>query len=141
MQFAQENDLYLVKLNDGEDLLESLKQLASSSEAKCFAILCGVGMLREVKLGYFVGDGKYDITEFKEPMELISLQGNLVRKEDGEFVVHAHVALADKAKNLHGGHLVRGIVHNTNEIILKAFRSIEAIRKRDPKSGLLALCL
>ena len=102
----------VVRMYDGEDLLDHLSGLP----VDCAIILCGIGMLRDVELGYWNGE-IYEKHAITEPVELVSLQGNIAGSEDG-VVVHVHACVARRDGSTSGGHLFAGTVHNAAEIAL-----------------------
>lgn len=123
-----------VRLHPGDVLPDALLDLAQQTDLKTAVIVSGVGMLRDVVLSYFAGKGRYESREFPEPMELVSLSGNISLQEDGH-IVHAHAALAGPDHNLVGGHLTRGIVAVTNEIVLTRL-PMRVHRALEPETGL-----
>ena len=100
-------------------------------------ILTGIGMVREAELGYWNGK-EYETHAHPAPAELISLQGNLALDETGAQIVHAHVSLSGQDGSVHGGHLIRAVVHNTLELSLIALEGIALERKLEP-NGLVGL--
>jgi predicted DNA-binding protein with PD1-like motif len=120
------------RLEDGEDLLASLLALDISAGV----ILNGVGMVRNLELGYW--DGTQYLTErVAEPVELLSLQGNLALFGN-ERVIHCHAAVARRGGEALGGHLLRATVHNTTEAFVRLLPGI-ALERREEKSGLRGL--
>ena len=75
----------VVRMMDGEDLLAGLSGLEIDSAV----VVCGIGMLRELELGYWNG-AEYEKHRIEQPVELVSLQGTIAQM-DGERVVHLHV--------------------------------------------------
>ncbi len=129
---AEHGNELMVRFQDGETLPDGLADLGVESGV----IVNGVGMLRDIKLGYW--DGKnYVIEKIVEPAELLSLQGNIGRK-DGETVVHPHVTVAKKGGAAYGGHLVRATVNNTAEIFIYKLAGIRLVRKLE-ETGLAGL--
>ncbi len=124
------NELIL-RLNDGEDLLESLASLGITAGQAW-----GIGMLREVRLGYWTGSD-YEEHRIDEPAELLSLQCILSRKEGKPFP-HCHVVLMKRDGTVVGGHLLAGRVHAGNEIYVNRMKGIVLERVREP-SGLWGL--
>jgi len=122
----------MVRFQDGEALPAGLAGLGVESGV----ILNGVGMLRDLKLGYWDGE-KYVTEEIPEPVELLSLQGNIGRK-DGETIVHPHVTVAKKGGAAYGGHLLQGTVNNTAEVFVYKLANVRLVRKME-KSGLAGL--
>jgi len=124
---------WVVRLQDGEDLMSALRALGGGSAL----ILTGIGMLREAELGYWNGK-EYETHAHPLPSELVSLQGNLARDETGTLIVHAHVLLSGQDGSVHGGHLIRAVVHNTLELGLLSLKGIALERKLEP-NGLAGL--
>ena len=139
MIYRLEDGKIMVKLEDGENVLEKLKVIVKESGLSSGVILHGVGMLRKVKLGYFDGKG-YVVDEFEGPMELVSMQGNISSDDKGDIIFHIHVGLADRSKSMHGGHLLNGIVNNVNEILIMKFERVK-MRRLSEKTGLMELFL
>ena len=100
--------------------------------AESVAILNGIGMLENVIIGYFDGE-EYVEEKIYEPVELVSLQGNIGKSGDNDYIVHAHVGLACKDHILKGGHLLDGDVKVVNEIILYIFDKIRITRVKKGK--------
>jgi len=124
---------WVVRLQDGEDLVKVLRKLKSDAAM----IVAGIGMIRDVELGYWNGSD-YEIHAYKEPAELLSLQGNLAMNEAGERIAHVHVSLARKDGSVRGGHLVAATVHNTLEMGLLPLEAIALDRKQE-SNGLMGL--
>ena len=124
---------WVVRLQDGEDLMSALRALGGDSAL----ILTGIGMVREAELGYWNGK-EYETHAHAAPSELISLQGNLARDETGAQIVHAHISLSGQDGSVHGGHLIRAAVHHTVEVTLLALKGIALERKLEP-NGLVGL--
>jgi hypothetical protein len=93
-------------------------------------------MLREVVLGYWEA-GKYLEERIPEPVELLSLQGNIGEGPEG-VVVHLHVVVGEKGGKALGGHLLSATVHNTVEALVIELSGVRLLRKREP-TGLLGL--
>jgi len=129
---ARSGEYWVIRFQDGENLLEGLKGLGLKSAA----ILGAVGMLRDLAFGYWDGE-RYVEEPVPEPVELLSLSGN-IGEADGEVVVHAHVVAGMRDGNAIGGHLLRATVHNTTEMVLLQLSRVRLARKPDP-SGLLGL--
>lgn len=122
----------VLRLKDGEKLPDMLLQLGTNSAA----IVAGVGMLREVVLGYWDGE-QYVDEPLEEPVELLSFQGNIGSLHDRPLV-HAHVVVGKRNLSALGGHLLRATVHNTAELVLLTLPGVRLERKPEP-SGLPGL--
>jgi len=122
----------VVRLMDGEDLLGELRRLSADSAI----VVCGIGMLREIELGYWNGE-VYEKHHFDTPVELVSLQGTIARSGD-ERVVHVHACVGKPDGSALAGHLFAGTVHNTAEIGLRLPGGIVLERKVE-ETGLTGL--
>jgi len=122
----------VVRMTDGEDLLAGLSALGDDAAV----LTCGIGMLREIELGYWNGE-VYEKHRIEEAVELVSLQGT-VAMMDGERIVHLHTCVALRDGSTRGGHLFAGTVHNTAEIALRIPPGIALERAQEP-SGLSGL--
>jgi predicted DNA-binding protein with PD1-like motif len=125
---------FLVALDAGDEIIDSLKQLAAS-ERIGMASLAGIGAVRDAVLGYLDLDRKqYLKREFgPESMELVSLLGNMARLA-GEPIAHCHVVLGDREMHTFGGHLFAATTSVTVEIFVRVFEG-EISRQFDPAFG------
>jgi predicted DNA-binding protein with PD1-like motif len=137
MEYRDGSDLIFVRLHQGDDLFESLKEIARKCDLKVGVVISGIGMLKQAELAYFVSSGRYSPVLFPEPLELVSLAGNIILQDD-EYHMHLHAVLADEGKQTVAGHLSNGKVNVTNEIVILK-TSIEAKRELDEETGLMAL--
>jgi len=124
----------VLRLADGENLLERLLSVSVESAA----IVGGIGMVRAARLGYWNGTA-YEEHAVADPVELLSLQGNLGRL-DGEPIAHCHAVVARRNGTVTGGHLIAATVANTAEVILAPLQRIRLLRRREA-SGLAGLHL
>lgn len=122
----------VVRCLDGERFPDVLLGLGLTAAG----LIAGTGMLRDTVFGYWDGE-KYVEERVKEPVELLSLQGN-IGEQDGKPVVHAHVVAGQRGGQAVGGHLLAATVHNTAEIVLLRLPGVRLARRRDP-TGLLGL--
>ncbi|MFO8034826.1 MAG: DUF296 domain-containing protein [Candidatus Bipolaricaulota bacterium] len=129
---AQSENTVMVRLEDGERLPDVLLKMTVGGTA----ILAGVGMLRDVVLGYWDGE-RYVEEPLDEPVELLSFQGNIGDLDD-RLVVHAHVVVGRRDLTALGGHLLRATAHNTVELVLLNLPGVRLVRKPEP-SGLPGL--
>jgi len=129
---AKSGSTLVVRLQDGEGLPEGLTRL----ELGAAGVLSGIGMLRDVVLGYWDGT-RYVEQPIAEPVELLSLQGNL-GVYDGKPVLHAHVIVGHEDLSTQGGHLLSATVHNTAELFMALLPDVALERRMEP-SGLPGL--
>lgn len=126
---------FLLVLDPGDEIIESLKKLASA-ERIGLASLTGIGAVRNAVLGYIDTDQKqYQKREYgSDSAELLSLIGNMTRL-DGEPFAHCHVVLVDREMRTFGGHLFAATVSVTVEIFMRVFEG-EVSRRFNADFGL-----
>ncbi|MDD5265383.1 MAG: DUF296 domain-containing protein [Candidatus Bipolaricaulis sp.] len=129
MFHAKEGPDLVVRLVDGEDLMARLRDLAIDSGA----ILAGVGMLRDLRTGYWNGTS-YEEHCIAGPVELLSIQGNFATSAEGR-AIHCHVCVARQDGSACGGHLLGATVSNTAEIAIRVFEGIRLERRAQPQGG------
>lgn len=130
MYYSKCNVGYVLRVEIGEEIQESLRQFGSAMKIKG-AFYQGIGALTQVELAFFRTDTKsYDRRFFNDEYELITLSGNLSSSE-GSYHPHSHVTLSDRNYQTISGHLVRGVVSLTAEIVVVVL-DLPLTRKEDP---------
>lgn len=131
MHYSKCNIGYVVRAEIGEEIQEALRQFAQTVGLKG-AFYSGIGTLTQVELAFFRSDTKhYDRRFFDGDYGLISLTGNLSVCEEGIPILHTHACLGDRLFNTYSGHLVRGVVSITAEIIVVEI-DLALSRQEDP---------
>lgn len=125
---------FLLVLDRGDEVIESLKEFAASERIGA-AWLSGIGAVRDVTLGYLDLELKQYLRQElgAESMELLSLSGNLARL-NSEPVAHCHVVVGDREMRTYGGHLFRAVVSVTVEMSVQVYEG-EVARRFDEESG------
>jgi predicted DNA-binding protein with PD1-like motif len=137
LSFRKEGNLIVFRFEDGKDLIESLKRIAKEHQIQSGVILGGIGMLRDFEISFYSREKSgYVTNKFNEPVELLSLSGNISLRNN-EIFFHVHVALAKEDKSAIGGHLKKATVHNTLEGVIAKFSEIKLMR--DPKTRILSI--
>jgi uncharacterized protein len=139
MQSKEENGLVIIRLFSGEDIYQSLKTICQKHEIETAVVICGIGQLKQFKLGYFKEKGNYTPQEFNKAHELLSLSG-IISSSDTDYKFHLHAVLGNEEKQAIGGHLLSGTVEVTNEIVLLK-NSLTIKRRITEETGLDSLFL
>lgn len=139
MQSKEKDGLIFIRLFPGEDIYQALKEACRKHRVETAVVLSGVGQLKQFKLGYFKEKGDYTPEEFEKPHELLSLTGSISNQE-GDYNFHLHVVLGNEEKKVVGGHLIRGEVEVTNEIVLLK-TDLKVKRELEESSGLQGMFL
>lgn len=133
----RKQNILLIRLFPGEDFFTQLEKVCIKHRIKTAVVLSGIGMLQDTELRAFKGGGEYHSSFFKTPMELIGLTGNISKQKDG-YNFHIHATLSTHDMRAVGGHLGRGTVCITNEIVL-LLTDAKIIRRKEKTSGLLGM--
>lgn len=123
MEYRRFGNKYLVRLERGEEIVESIKNLAIKEEIRLGNVI-GIGAVDRAKVGLFIIENKeYRSKEFQGNMEIISLTGN-ISEMNGEAYIHLHIALCDDSYKVIGGHLSHAYISATGEIIIDVLEGI-----------------
>lgn len=135
MQVKRLGDTFLIRLEAGEEVIESLKRFADVQRIG-FAALRAIGTFERVTLGYYDTETKsYRNEGIEEPVEVLNMSGNVARGADGERLVHAHVAVGRSDYTVLGGHVVEATVGPTLEIVVDT-APLTVRRRHDEDTGL-----
>ena len=100
-----------------------------------FAEISAIGAVGRAVFGlYDLEEQKYHSLTFAQPLELVSLNGNLSRKDDEPYL-HLHAAFADEKGAVIGGHLNEAVISATCEMFIKIF-DIDMGRRISEQTGL-----
>ena len=117
MESKKINEAYIIRLDRGEKVLEKMRALCNKNNIK-LGYFFGIGSLDEAELAhYIVKTKKYTYQLYKQPLEIISLNGNITTMSN-EAYIHCHACLSDVNMEAIAGHLKEGIVGADEEIIL-----------------------
>jgi predicted DNA-binding protein with PD1-like motif len=126
---------YMVRLPFGCDLLAELSSFCEQQNIRLGRI-SGIGAVRRATIAYYdQAARRYGERHFTEPMELLSLVGNISLKDAKPFV-HAHIILGTHEGRAIGGHLCAGTEVFAGECIIEAFRGPDLVRQPDAETGL-----
>jgi predicted DNA-binding protein with PD1-like motif len=134
MRFQQFDDRYIVRLESGEPVFQTLVAFLRSEQIE-FASVSAAGAVAAVTLGYWNADSRaYEFRDFAEQFEVVSFQGNAALK-DGEPFLHIHGVFGRRDFSVVGGHFKEARVHPTLEVWLRT-EDVVVRRSRDEASGL-----
>jgi uncharacterized protein len=119
MQAIHEGTHWMLRLDDGQDLFETLRGFAQRENVTAGAILFGIGMFRTATFGYWDGQ-QYQPHELTAPHEVVALHGTIARADDAPSI-HLHGAVAGPDHHLVGGHLLRATVGVLQEMAIETF--------------------
>ena len=119
MEWTRSGDDLFVRIDPGEELHATLQALADEVGFDAAAITSGIGRTRESTYGYMDDNHRYHRVTIEAGSELVTLQGNLARRESGEAFTHLHATFSDDDLTPHAGHMFSATVHVVAEIHLR----------------------
>ena len=134
MEYKKQDNCFFVRLEPGEEIVESLTKLCKHEQILAGTV-SGLGATNEVTVGLFdTASKQYFANTYTGDMEITTLSGNISRK-DGEEYLHLHINVADRSNRVIGGHLSRCVISVTAEIVMTAF-PIATARTPDDNLGI-----
>ena len=134
MKYKRYGNTIAVRVDRGEEIVSSLRQVCEQEKVKCGSIT-GLGAVDHAVLGlYRVEEKRFLSNTFDGEMELTSLIGN-VSEKDGEVYLHFHANLAKADGTALGGHLIEAVISGTGEIFIEVIDGTLG-RRFEPETGL-----
>ena len=119
MFFHKFGDTYAIRLERGEELAASLKELCVTERVR-LGTLSGLGAMDHVVVGvYDLAEKRFCPNVFDEPLEMTGLEGSVTERE-GEPYLHIHASFRRADGSVIGGHLSEARVSATAELFLRA---------------------
>ena len=110
--------IFVLVLEQGEEAFKSITAFAER-EKITGASITAIGALSEAKVGWFDLAAKtYKPIEVNAQCEVLSLIGDVAQGDDGKASLHVHVVLGLADGTTRGGHLMKGTVRPTLEVVL-----------------------
>ena len=139
MRSKKVNNQFVLRIDHGEDVIQTLKRFCKEKAIKAATFTCFGGILDPV-LSFFDKDMKMEETQkFVGDFTIASMQGNIALYDD-ELAIHAFTVLNDYKFQTIGGQLLEAQSRVAVEVFLQPIDG-ELIRDTDRKyhSALLDL--
>ncbi len=118
MKFKRFNDVYMVRIDLGEEIMEALGSLCRSENIR-LAQVNAIGATDQAVIGvYDLKDQAYREEKLTGFMEITSLTGNITFVNDKPYI-HLHATVADQQHTIHGGHVISMRVGATCEMFVR----------------------
>lgn len=123
----------MLRFDQGEEFIGALKEFCQQEKIRG-GWFWGLGAISEAELAFYnLTEKKYYGKVLSQPLEVVSLSGNVALK-DGELVVHCHGVFSNKDMQTFGGHVNKLVVAATLEVFLNSLPTIN--RQYSEKIGL-----
>lgn len=162
MEYRKIGDNYYIRMDRGDEIIGNLLSICEK-ESIPSAVFSGIGGCQSAELQVFIPErlrvgeqssgmtGSFETEQLEGMLELVSLNGNVVRDDDGKLFHHTHALFSfkggtrdvdnivggyqDGQHGMAGGHLKVTTVLYTAEIELRPTVSGAIGRKFDPETG------
>jgi len=132
----EEHDLrtFALVLETGDEAMQALQSWAVEQRVRA-SHFSAIGAFERATVAYFDWSTKqYTPIVIDEQVEVLTLSGDITIEKD-KPKVHAHVVLGKSDATAHGGHLMKGFVRPTLEVIVTELPR-HLYRRHDPASGI-----
>jgi Predicted DNA-binding protein with PD1-like DNA-binding motif len=134
MEYKRFDNTLVVRIDRGEEILSSIKELARKENIR-LASVSALGATDDFTVGvYNVAKKEYRSNSFQGYFEIVSLTG-IINTMNGEFYTHLHMSAGNEKGQVFGGHLNRAVVSATCEMILQVIDG-EIDRFTSPELGI-----
>ncbi len=131
----QMHRIYQGSLDKGADILEGLLGVMKQHGIPA-GLISGIGAVTEARLAYYNEQTRtYEEMGFQEPLEIVSLKGNISMK-DNEVFPHLHAVLSRRDFTAVGGHLLPRTYVFAFEFEIIPFVGDPFVREFDGATGL-----
>lgn len=135
MQSEIEGNHIILKLDKGENVQDRIIEASEKYSVSSGTILWGVGMIRNLEIGYFNGK-EYEKEVYPDALEVVSFHGSIASNEPR---LHIHVSAAQRNHGVIGGHMFSGDADPLLEVHIQKLDGIKLERKLNESSGLKEL--
>ena len=130
MDYVEESDRIVVRMDPGDRVLESLETIREEADVTG-GFFVGIGAVDEMTLGHYdVDDQDYHEETFEGQFEVTSFSGNI-----GPDKIHAHIQAGKRDFSSIGGHCSGARVSGTFEVVIQTGES-ELTHRPDETTGL-----
>jgi hypothetical protein len=122
MHSLKTDNTIILRIDKGEEVVKSITEFCTK-EGIDNAYFTGIGAVDVLTCGYYsLEEKKYHFKDYTEPLEVVSLTGNVMLKDGAPFV-HVHGVFTDIENTAFGGHVVEMKVHVVLEVMLTPLSS------------------
>ena len=138
MVYRKFGDAFYIRMDRGDEIIACVLELCRKEGVDSATFSC-IGGCSEAELQTFLPEkGEFESNRLTGMLELLSMNGNVVRDEQGEYFHHTHAVFSYKENGEHrmsGGHLRSCVVLYTAEMELRPVIGGVIKRTFDPETG------
>ncbi len=118
----------VARLDDGEEILETLEKIVTENKIKVGLVQSIVGGVRNLKFSHFKEQGS-NISEIGGPVNFLG-SGMFMPTDDGKPTFHIHFSAGLFGKEARSCHLISGICNFYCDVVISVFEDIKAVKKQ-----------
>lgn len=138
MEYRKYGDTFYIRMDRGDEIIEKILKVCKE-EGIHSCTFNGIGGCGKAEIKTFIPEtGTFEMRRLEGMLELVSLNGNVITDENGDYYHHTHAVFAYKVGEDHrvaAGHMKSIMVSYTAEIELRPVVDGEIKRKYDPETG------
>lgn len=133
MDFKKKDREYILRLDQGEEIIEKLREFCKNNNIQ-LGIVLGIGEVNKAKIGVFDNTTReYQAVTLKGSLEITNLTGNISTKSEEPYL-NLKINLADTKFNVYGGRFFAGTVSGSCELYIKEIEG-QVQRKFNKETG------
>ena len=138
MDYRKYGDAVYIRMDRGDEIIGGILDVCRKEKIMS-AIFSGIGGCGKAYIQTFIPEtGEFEMNELTGMLELVSMNGNVVTDDAGEYYHHTHALFSYKDGEQHcvaAGHIKAMIVSYTAEIELRPVIGGTIGRKYDEETG------
>ena len=138
MDYRKYGDTVYVRMDKGDEIIQSILDVCKQEKIMS-ATFSGIGGCSGAEVQTYIPEtNSFEQQTLEGMLELISLMGNVITDDEGEYYHHTHALFSFKDGESHGmaaGHIKSITVLYTAEIEIRPVIGGEIKRKHDPETG------
>lgn len=138
MEYRKYGDTFYIRMDRGDEIIEKILMVCKE-EGIHSCTFNGIGGCGKAEIQTFIPEtGTFKMRRLEGMLELVSLNGNVITDENGDYYHHTHAVFAYKVGEDHrvaAGHMKSIMVSYTAEIELRPVVDGEIKRKYDSETG------
>lgn len=138
MEYRKYGDTFYIRMDRGDEIIEKILMVCKE-EGIHSCTFNGIGGCGKAEIQTFIPEtGIFEMRRLEGMLELVSLNGNVITDENGDYYHHTHAVFAYKVGEDHrvaAGHMKSIMVSYTAEIELRPVVDGGIKRKYDSETG------
>ena len=138
MDYRKYNDAVYVRMDRGDEIISGILSVCKS-EGIHSATFSGIGGCGKAEIQTYIPEtNEFELQQLEGMLELVSMTGNVITDDEGEYYHHTHAVFSYKNGEQHclaAGHIKSITVSYTAEIELRPVIGGKIKREFDPETG------